>query len=442
MRRWLILSLLLAACGSDQRLGYDLDPILLARAPIAPGGPRLGGLYALVTTPAGLRPLLVDTAFPMNSLAKSDCPSAPGWTYTGNMDVRDPVSPAAPLRASFTNVGLFDICPGASGDPSTQPVGVMGGPLLANFSVGFDFPADETSNASMSLWPPHPGSDDQLGQDGRVSLRFDLRGSFNVAQGNGETSLTLPSSRVVLAACVGARAFATTEPAESCARGEVAARASGASLMLAIGTGEGPMILSESAWARVAAQLGLQGDEGSAGLLHTPFSEKPTPARFVAVPRLAIFQGVTDSSWLGSCAELARARRIEWVLANQASGACFQPCDANSGQTFSTRSYLELGGALLAAVVSETSDIILSLNADVAVKAEVDGIVGAGTLAGVQLRIDYPAKPQGRVIANCQRGATRDTCFAAPTCPGIAPKGQEHPCFGQVQVWSAPVCSE
>jgi hypothetical protein len=449
MRRWLVVSLLLAGCGSDRNLEHDLDPILLARAPVQPGGPRLGGLLALVTTPAGLGPLLIDTAFPMDTLARSQCPSAgpPGWTYTGRMDIHDAVTPTAPLRADFTNVGLFDICPGASGDPSVQPAGVMGGPLLSNFSVGFEFPTGEADPASMTLWPAYPGTDDQLAQDGRVALRFDPRGNLPIAQGDGEASLSLPNSRVVLAACVGPRTFATSEPAETCAHGEVALRASGEDMMLAIGTGEGPLILSQSAWARLAPKLGLDSEAGTVGQLYTPFTtvsadQPPVSARFVAIPRLAIFQGIPDSSWIGPCVELARARRIEWVLANQDGGACFQPCDASGGQAASTYPYLELGGSLVAAVVSETSDIIRSLNADVPAKPEVDGIVGAATLAGVRMRIDYPADPQGRLIASCLEGAVRETCFAAPSCPGLSAGGQHHTCFGQQSRGYAPVCSQ
>jgi hypothetical protein len=322
----------------------------------------------------------------------------------------------------------------------------MGGPLLTNFSVSFDFPVDEATAATMSLWPAYPGTDDQLAQGGRVALHFDLRGGLPVAQGNGEASLTLPDSRVVLAACLGARGFSTALPAEACAPGEVSLRASGADTMLAIGTGEGPLVLRRSAWLRLASALGLAPDVGVNGQLYTAFTpvpaDKPLPALLVAIPRLAIFQGIPDNNWLGPCAELARARRIEWVLANQDTGACFQRCDASGDKAVSTHPYFELGRPLLAAVVSDTSDIILSLNADVAAKPAVDGIIGAATLAGARLRIDYPADPQGRVIASCLPGATRDTCFAAPGCPGLSEQGQEHSCFGQPPRGYAPVCSQ
>jgi hypothetical protein len=351
------------------------------------------------------------------------------------MDLRDGWNSAAPLRASFRNVDLFDICPGTTGDAATQPAGVMGGPLLANFSVGLVFPRSASKWATMTLWPGFPGTDNQLAQDGLVPLHFVLSGGARVAQGNGEPSVSLPNSRVVLAACAAPRSFSTTEAQETCASGEVAIRASGQNLLLAVGTGEGPLILSQSAWERIAAETGMASDAGSAGDLYTPLATSPTPARFLTLPRLAVLQGTTDSNWTGACAELARARRIEWVLAN--SGACFQPCDASGGQAKATRPYLELGGALSLAVVSETSDLIQSLNVNIGANPLVDGIIGAGVLAGTRLHLDYPSTPQARVLVACEDGSTRDACWAAASCPG---QGQNQVCFGQpVPKWAA-VC--
>ena len=440
MRRASLLLLLLAACGSDQSLEYDLEPILLARAPIVPGGEALGGLLANVTTLDGIQPIIVDSAYPINSLSRSTCVGGgtPGWTYTGDVDLRA-WSTAAPVRAFFHNVGLFDICPGTTGDAATQPAGVMGGPLLANFAVGLVFPRSASESATMTLWPSFPGSDEQLSRDGLVPLHFVLRGSARVAQGTDEPSVTLPNSRIVLAACVAPRSFSTTEPKETCASGEVALKASGQNLLLAVGTGEGPLILSQSAWERIAAQTGMASDAGTPGDLYTPFSTTPTPARFLTLPRLAVLQGTIDNSWTGACAELARARRIEWVLANQDSGACFQPCDVSNGKAITTRPYLELGDSLSLAVVSVTSDLIQSLNVDTGTNPQVDGIIGAGVLAGTRLEIDYPSQNESRFIAACENDSTRDTCWAAPSCPGLSADGKKI-CFGQpVPKWAA-VC--
>ncbi len=456
MRRYPLVLLLLVSCGSDQSFIYDLEPIQLARAPVIPGGADLGGLLANVATSAGIQPLLVDSAYPLDSLAPAGCAGGgtPGWTYTGNMELRDGTGVAA-LRASFDDTGLFDLCPGPTGDAATQPAGVLGGPLLSNFSVGFVFPRSADQSATMTLWPAFPGSDDQLAQDGFAPLHFNLRGGAAAARGDGEASLSLPNSRVVMAACAAPRSFSTTEPIETCARGEDALKASGQDLMLAIGTGEGPLILSQSAWSRIAAQLGMASDAGTAGDLYTPFSSppgtpsssppgtpsstSPTPAHFFTVPRLAIFQGTTDSSWEGPCTELARARRIEWVLANQDAGACFQPCDVSGGTAVATHSYLELGGPLDVAVISEISVVIRSINVDTPPNPQVDGIIGAGTLAGTRMRLDYTFDSQARAVAACEDGSTRDQCWTSPSCWAT---GQSHVCFGQLlgQSGWAPAC--
>jgi hypothetical protein len=444
MRR-LLACLLLVGCGSDQFLEHDLDPIRLERAPIEPGGAPLGGLLAATTTAAGVEPLLVDTAFPLNSLRRQGCvagPAADGWTYTGDMEVRDAQGAGAHLRARFHSVGLFDICTGPTGDIGVQPGGVMGGPLLTSFAVGLVLPRapdSSTSAALLSLWPAFPGSDDQLALDGWAVLHFEARGAASVGRGTGEPSLDLPNARIVLAACAAPRVFALTEPAEACARGEAGIKASGQELMLAVGTGEGPLILSEPAWQSVAAQLGVASDAGTAGLLHTAFTSTGVPALFVDIPRLALFQSTDDQDWLGACAELARARRIEWALARAEDGACFQRCDASGSRAMTTRPYLELGGSLRVAVVSQTSEIIRSLNADAPPNPQVDGVVGAGTLAGTRLRLDYAATPSGRVVAACEAESSREGCWAAPACPGF-PEGSAHTCFGQaVSAWP-PVC--
>ena len=104
----------------------------------------------------------------------------------------------------------------------------------------------------------------------------------------------------------------------------------------------------------------------------------------------------TDSGWGGPCTELARARRVEWALANQATGACFQRCDVSSGKAVNSRSYIELGPALDLAVVDDSNELLRSLNVDAPPHPQVDGIIGAATLAGTRLHLDYAAQPLAR----------------------------------------------
>jgi hypothetical protein len=214
-------------------------------------------------------------------------------------------------------------------------------------------------------------------------------------------------------------------------------KASGQSLLLALGTGEGPLILGQTAWARIAARMPLAPGAGTAGELYSSFSATATPALFFTLPSLTLLQGSTDSAWLGACAELARARRIEWVLANQDQGACFQPCDVSDGHAITTRPYADLGGPLVVAVVDESSAIMQSLSVDLGGKPQIDGIVGAATLAGTRLRVDYPSS---RVVVSCIDANSRQGCFAAPPCPGLSSQGQTHVCFGDQPRGYAPVC--
>jgi len=90
------------------------------------------------------------------------------------------------------------------------------------------------------------------------------------------------------------------------------------------------------------------------------------------------------------------------------------------------------------AVIDETSEIIRSLNVGVPPHPQVDGIIGAGTLLGTRLQLDYPATPQGRVIATCDATTTRDACWVAPSC--VASHGQIRACFGQTASVTAAAC--
>ncbi len=116
-----------------------------------------------------------------------------------------------------------------------------------------------------------------------------------------------------------------------------------------------------------------------------------------------------------------------------------EPCDDGGNRAVTTRPYLELGGPLRVAVVSQTSDIIRSLNGDAPPNPQVDGVVGAGTLAGTRLRLDYLAEPSGRVVAACEPQSPRDLCWSGPSCPGF-PEGSAHTCFGTPVASWPPVC--
>jgi hypothetical protein len=101
---------------------------------------------------------------------------------------------------------------------------------------------------------------------------------------------------------------------------------------------------------------------------------------------------------------------------------------------------LEIGSDLHAAIISDTSDLIISLNEDFPSGAQVDGVIGTEALAGVPIEIDYITQPQGRLVAACDPGVDRQKCWAAPRCLGLSGAGQTHACFGLPPLGFAPAC--
>jgi hypothetical protein len=353
--------------------------------------------------------------------------------------VLDAVAPSAPLRAAFRGVGLFELCPGPVGDPGTRVGGVLGGDLLSHYSVALALPRDAARPAAMTLHSGLPASDEVLAHNGYAVVRITARGAADLVSAAGVGLGHVSASRPAVRACAAPRAFSTGEPVETCARGQLQARASGTNLLLAISTGHGPLVLSTSAWSRITGDA-VTPPDGSEPPLHSPLSPGAVSARWVTLPRLALVDGGNSDDWLGACAELARSRRIEWVLNNQDQKACFQPCDADGNLARTSAAYLELGTGLTTAVVSDTSDLVRALNVDVPPGAQIDGIIGAGTLAGTRVEIDYPARPDGRLTAVCEAGADRQACHAAPRCPRLSGSGQTHICFGLPPRGLAPVC--
>jgi hypothetical protein len=418
-------------CSDGPSFEYDSQAIGLRQMAVSPVS--AGATLAKVMVESGVSPLLVDTGYPLSALHRGVCPAAtpePG-TYDGDIDLVGEVSQGDPVRARFHNVTLFDLCPGAVGDEN--PVGVLGGDLLSNFSVAFSLPRPEgevAKAASMTLFDSLPAGDSDLAADGYSVLHFTLRGGGATSTDSQASRPSLPASRVVLRACGQPVSFSREDPMQTCAKGEVEAKSSGANLLLMLSTGHGPLVLSTSAWQRLSGETAAP--QAGEPPLTSPLVSGPVPAHWVSVSRLALVdQNPGDSNeWPGACAELARARRIEWTTAHlDQSGACFQPCDVSGSKALPAAAYLELGANLTAAVVSDTSELIRGLNQDFPAAPQVDGIIGAGTLAGTSFEVDYVSQP-ARLVTSCLPGADRQTCWSPARCVGLDKGDQPHSCFG------------
>lgn len=427
---------LATSCGDGASFEYDSHAILLRNSP--------GATLAKVAVESDTPLLLVDTGYPLSALHRGPCPAVtpePG-TFRGDIDLVGAADQGNPVRARFHGITLFDICPGAVGDTATQPVGVLGGDVLSNFSVAFSLPRvanDPNSPTSMTLFDSLPAGEDDLTDEGYSVIHFDLRGGGATATSSQASRASLPASRVVLRACGQPVAFSPESEMQTCGEGEVEVKASGANLLLMLSTGHGPLVLSASAWQRLSGLTAAP--EAGEPMLYSPLVSDPVPAHWVTVPRLALVDGDTgEDSWHGACAELARARRIEWTTAHlDQPGACFQPCDVSGNKALAAVAYLEIGPDLSAAVVSDTSDLIRGLNQDFPAAPQVDGIIGAGTLAGTSFEIDYVSNP-ARLVSSCEFGSDRQRCWAPPRCEGLSGKKQKHNCFGLKDRGYAPAC--
>jgi hypothetical protein len=431
------------ACGDSPTFEYDSQSILLRRAPASPGNTAPGATLAKVAVGAELSPLLVDTAYPLSALHRGACPAiaADPASYRGDIELLGEGKQGNSVRARFRGVTLFDLCPGAVGDGNEHPVGVLGGDLLSNFSMAFSLPRidGETQTATMTIFDSLPADDGDLTADGYSVIHFNLRGGGATSTGSQASRSSLPASRVVLRACGQPVAFSPEGEVQTCGEGEVGVKSTGANLLLMVSTGHGPLVLSASAWQRLGGQSVIP--EAGEPMLSSPLVSDPIPAHWVSVSRLALVDGDSgDNAWPGACAELARARRIEWTTRHlDQPSACFQRCDASGNKALPAAAYLEIGSDLPAAVVSDTSALVRGLNQDFPSAPQVDGIIGAGTLAGTSFEIDYVSRP-ARFVVSCLPGADRQTCWAPPRCVGLGGKDQTHDCFGLKDRGYAPVC--
>jgi hypothetical protein len=432
----------LAACGGQPAFNYDSRPIELQQAPAEPGGLALGATLARVALGSDTPLLLVDTVSLLSSLRRGACPAATPEpaAYQGDIQLLG-AGDTAPVRAWFRGVTLFDLCPGAAGDANTQAAGVLGGDILRNFSLAVALPRNpaETATATMTIYSGLPASDSDLSANGYAVMKFRLRGNTAVATASTSGRPGLPASRVVMRVCGNPAAFVPDGPAQACKTGDLAVQSSGTNLLLALSTGHGPLVLSASAWQRLGGQVTAPLGEGEPKL-YSPLVADPIPAHWATISRLALVDGDSGDPWPGACAELARARRIEWTLANQSNGACFQPCDVSGGVALPAAAYTEIGSDLPAAIVSDTSELISDLNEDFPSGAQVDGMIGTEALAGIRIEIDYVSQPQGRLVAACDAAIDRQTCWAAPRCYAPSDADPTHMCFGLLPPGRAPAC--
>jgi hypothetical protein len=480
-----------AGCTEDC-CTVDSFPIALTRAPLgAPplptanlgdGGtpPDGGALVAVAGLPGSLQTfnMVIDTGSPFTILAGPTAANpqtnAAGWNlYQAGAPV-SPMTMLPPLRATFRGWDVIGVPLYPVGDlTSSLPLGVLGADLLRGYSVEFRFGAPCADGgaglcSSMTFWG-HLDEDASLLEDaGYAVVNFTAFGGGEItAEGDPDFlglrgPLNVPATRVVLRACALPNAFApdTGSPGLSvpgCTNGQQALiQASGIDLSLMIDTGVGPLVLSASAWARVVAAAGQAQPTPITLPLPPPPPATPAPSQlpplyvatwptpidvllWATIPRFVLInlEAGPDND-PGPCVELGRSRRTEIVsyqnemATNGAPALCGAPCDVdpnNTGEAANSAAYLEIGGQIPVAVISDDDPFLQGLRFDVLPEGpELDGLVGAAALGRARMELDYLSSP-ARAVFSCDTD-DRQVCWAAARCPQLPDHSSFHYCFG------------
>ena len=463
-------------CGDDY-FTVDQQPINVTRAPLGDGTGQ-GALLALAQPPGGGASfkMVVDTGSPVTIIGAASPGSGTLTIAQRGFDLLDPTVATTlqpDVRARFRDLGLFSLQLGPVGSAATMPGGVLGGDIMRAFSMELRFDQRCGGAVVTDAGAPEAGAPDAgavAGGPGCSSVTFwNHEGAtlgfledagYAVVRftpfGGGETTansepdflglqgpVTIPATRVVMRACAAPDAFTpTVEPKTCCTRGAEITNATGVDLSLLLATGVGPMVLSQSAWNRVAAKLTTAPAMSSAPLLVATW---PTPiaAAWTTMPRFALVDGFDPPSTgdEGPCVDLGRSRRIEWTAvqtanmkqAHPAVAACVQPCDTDPSEpseALSSAAYIELGGAIPVAIVADAEPFLQALRFDIRPEGpDIDGLVGAAALGAARLELDY-LSDQPRAIFSCEPDVARDACYVAARCPRLPDHDHLHLCFG------------
>ena len=324
--------------------------------------------------------------------------------------------------------------------PGTEPCfrrRVLGADLLRGYSVAFRFGAPCTTAggpdrcASMTFWN-HLGADEGFLEDaGYAVYRFSPYGGGEVnAEGPADFlgsrgPLVLAATRIVLRTCAVPAPFAPADPVVACCSAKAAEQlATGVNLSLLLATGIGPVVLSRSAFDRVAPgprPSPLPAPTAASASLFVASWPVPIVAAWSALPRLAFVDleagGANDP---GACVELGRARRTEQVSFQRVAAmptrrpmafASSRATRIRSSRSWRNRAPPTSSSAAPSRWPSSptTSRSCRALRADVRPEGpELDGLVGAGALrAGARrARLPVVAAASGLLLRDGRHAAT------------------------------------
>jgi hypothetical protein len=436
MRAGLLLAAVAAAGSSaactDPCCRFDSRPIGLERA-------GQGELLARVSIDGeGPRQALLDTGTPITiwNAPLTDRPPQVKRRDIHILGVTAGNPTRAILRRTQTLAAPLSPLPGETA--TITPIALLGGDLLANFSVEIGFAAPQ-----LVLWTEQQATDAFLSSAGYAVLHLQRRGGGELESKDPEDlgpdgPYQYPASMLVLRACAAPEGFDREQaPPPRCCGNDQRTLATGTDLSLVLGTGYGPVILSRSAWNRLLTRFDTAPVLESRPLV-VATAQEPIAAQWGMLPRLALVDREADPAVdPGPCVELGRSRRLEQVALSQSRNAehalCALTCDQDprtDGRAQNSAGYLELAGSLPVAIIDDGERLLQTLRAEVHPGApEVDGILGANALRSARVELDYRTQP-ARAIFSCEASAAAGDCRAVGRCPRLPEEGQTHSCFG------------
>lgn len=401
-RLLLAVTLTLGACSSGAEVVADRFPIEITLT----GGPVIAHVAERDQAP---RLAVIDAMSPLTVLdvAEGEGPSRRGADLTLLGLLADgALVPRAHLALTVTELHACPAGPCVVGpDGSTEEIAaVIGADAFDSGAIRFDFAASQ-----LTLFNDVAGEDSARGRLCEAVLARPFRGGGTLLLGGSE--IGFPARRIAIGACL---SYDTELDADL-----VSDR--GSDLQLVMSTGVGPTILSQTAYQQWLLATDTPATALVDARVHLPSG--PIDGQRAFVDRMALVGG--DSEVRGPCRQVY-AHHLLSVRDCTDGDDC--PCpDGSSVCRIPAVVELAPVGGIEVLVVADDHPTLQALRAELRPEtAEVDGILGTGTLLATSVDVDTP---HSRVLVRCERS---DGCQIRPELITPALRGLVQDCLARV----------
>ena len=306
-------------------------------------------------------------------------------------------------------------------DSRTDLGGLLGVPLLQNFTVRLDYaPTDPTLTLNNGI----PDTTEDLADDCKHDLLahsstaksqhcLAVLGTPRVGGGLikfGDTVTELRATRITVPMCLMPAEFMRDrvkvgDSPERPTHG--AADTTGVAAHAVVATGIGVSVMAESAFKRLQARDSSVDYNIRSATLHLPYGTEAVET--ITITRAAVVS--SETRWLGPCGELALRRRL--IVARKI-GLSEADSALLSDKTFNGASAAVLTTKVTFAVVKDSSPLIQGLRNELRPRTpDIDVVLSGSFLKHFITEIDYPGD---RTILRCAPRRTTGQCEVLPFC--------------------------